>query len=205
MRRKLQYVPKIGHGALMRFAPSSRTGRMNGIALHLSNVPPRIAGDEYEHLFPERNPRWRFARLYDPAPPFSELAAGLGTDDRALALTATPHGPRVGGSATADLALWIVLTNAVDGNDAEFNDWYDARHIHDSLAIPGFVSGRRYRVTSAAGPDDARWSYLALYEIELTRAAEALAEAAVRAGGPQMPNPGYLAPGAAALPFRPMR
>lgn len=178
---------------------------MTEIALHLSNVPPHVAGVPYEHLFPERNPRWRFARLCDPAPPFAVLASDLEGDDRALALTAEPLGPRIGGPASiTDVALWIVLTNAAAGKDAEFNDWYDTRHLHDSLAIPGFVAGRRYRVTAAAGPDDARWSYLALYEIELNRAAEALAEAAARAGGPKMPNPGYLAPGAAALPFRPV-
>jgi hypothetical protein len=44
--------------------------------------------------------------------------------------------------------------------EAEFNDWYVTTHIPEILAIPGFVSARRYKVP---GPDAV---YLAVYEIE---------------------------------------
>lgn len=175
---------------------------MAEIALVLSNTRPQPAGGSYEHLFPEKSPRWLFARLL--APSGQALQAGVAKDADALALTATPLGPRVGAGVRGPVALWVVLTNPVAGKEAEYNAWYDGRHLDDSLAIPGFVAGRRYKVTDTVGPESARWAYLALYEIELDRAAEALAEAAARAGGPKMPNPGYLAPGTAALPFRPM-
>ena len=46
--------------------------------------------------------------------------------------------------------------------EREFNDWYDDTHIPELLAVPGFVSARRYRrVGDGGGPE-----YLAVYEIE---------------------------------------
>lgn len=177
---------------------------MAEIALVLSNTRPQPADGSYEHLFLEKSPRWLFAQLQDPASSGQAIQAAVAKDADALALTATPLGPRVGAGARGPVALWVVLTNPVAGKEAEYNAWYNNRHLDDSLAIPGIVAGRRYKVTDAVGPESARWAYLALYEIELDRAAEALAEAAARAGGPKMPNPGYLAPGTAALPFRPM-
>lgn len=175
---------------------------MAEIALVLSNARPVSASGLCEHLFPEKNPRWLFAQLSEAAPDLDDALAAIGDDPTATALKAAPLGERIGGPAQGPLALWVVLTNAVEGRDAEFNEWYDGRHIHDVVAIPGFVAGRRYQVTGMAGDVSSRWNYLAIYEIALDRAAESLAEAAARAGGPKMPNPGYLAPGVAALPFR---
>jgi hypothetical protein len=45
----------------------------------------------------------------------------------------------------------------------EFNDWYDNTHIPEILAVPGFVSARRYKVhgDSATGR-----AYLAIYELD---------------------------------------
>lgn len=46
--------------------------------------------------------------------------------------------------------------------DGEFNDWYDRTHVPELLAVPGFVSARRFRrVGDDGGPE-----YLAVYEIE---------------------------------------
>lgn len=173
---------------------------MTDIVLSLSNVRPDAGQRRYEHLFPEKNPRWRFAQLHDAAAkPRSEGGDG------ALLLTASARGPRiVGVDYTGPLALWIVLTNPAEGKEDEYNAWYDGRHVADTLALPGLTAARRYAVKDIDGPDDARWSYLAIYEVELARVGEALAEAAARAGGPKMPNPGMLAPGTAALPFRPI-
>jgi len=50
----------------------------------------------------------------------------------------------------------------------DYNKWYDEEHIPDILAIPGFVSARRYRVRDA-GPikaAPATPTYLTIYEIE---------------------------------------
>lgn len=171
---------------------------MEEIALVLDNARPQDTGEVYEHLFPEKGPRWRFAIFREGWTSDSILPA----NDGAVSIAATAIGPRKGGVATGPVVLWLVLTNPAPGKEAAYNEWYDGRHVADTLAIPGFLSARRYKVTSIDGPADARWSYLALYEIEADRAAESLAEAAARAGGPKMPNPGMLAPGTAALPLR---
>lgn len=42
--------------------------------------------------------------------------------------------------------------------EEEFNDWYDREHLAQVVAVPGFVSARRYRV------DDAPLKYLAWYD-----------------------------------------
>lgn len=46
--------------------------------------------------------------------------------------------------------------------DGELNEWYDGTHVPELLAVPGFVSARRFRrVGGDGGPE-----YLAVYEIE---------------------------------------
>ena len=42
--------------------------------------------------------------------------------------------------------------------EEEFNDWYNLEHIPQMVALPGFVSGRRYRVENATP------KYLAWYD-----------------------------------------
>ena len=36
--------------------------------------------------------------------------------------------------------MFLGLTNATEGRDDEFNDWYDNRHLPDVLAVEGFVA-----------------------------------------------------------------
>lgn len=53
-------------------------------------------------------------------------------------------------------------------SEAEFNDWYEA-HLHEILAIPGFVSAQRFRLEQAVVDEDGggpRYRYLALYEVD---------------------------------------
>lgn len=57
--------------------------------------------------------------------------------------------------------IMVVQSRPVSAErEAEYNDWYVNTHIPEILAIPGFVSARRYKVP---GPDPA---YLAIYAIE---------------------------------------
>jgi hypothetical protein len=58
--------------------------------------------------------------------------------------------------------LLLVLTNAVEGKEHEFNEWYTSRHVRDILKISGVVSAQRFRFL--AGREGFR--FLALYEIE---------------------------------------
>src|SRR5437763_10902424 len=57
-------------------------------------------------------------------------------------------------------AVLVAMMNPPVDEDA-FNAWYDEEHVPLRLAVPGFLSGRRYR---AAEPDGPR--YLALYDLE---------------------------------------
>ncbi|WP_167480822.1 hypothetical protein [Mesorhizobium waimense] len=40
--------------------------------------------------------------------------------------------------------VFTVLNNPVEGREAEFNAWYDDRHVHDILRLPGLVSAQRF-------------------------------------------------------------
>jgi hypothetical protein len=94
---------------------------------------------------------------------------------------------------------WIVLTNATQGSDATFNDWYDDVHIPDLLRVPGIVSARRFelapvQMTSeegqmkvvSTGDASLDYRYLALYAIETDDLEAVLEEVRVRAGTSEM-------------------
>jgi hypothetical protein len=61
---------------------------------------------------------------------------------------------------------FLVLTNAVEGTDDEFNDWYNNQHLKDLLAIDGFVAAQRFRLADTEQPQECTHRYMALYEIE---------------------------------------
>lgn len=59
----------------------------------------------------------------------------------------------------------VVLTNAVEGRDEAFNDWYNNHHLAEVVAIPGFHAAQRFklhRVTTGAFEN----RYLAIYDID---------------------------------------
>jgi hypothetical protein len=61
-------------------------------------------------------------------------------------------------------ATLIVFTSPVEGREDEYNDWYDNTHLAEFTALPGVVSGQRFKV-SPHGPK-APASYAALYELD---------------------------------------
>jgi hypothetical protein len=65
----------------------------------------------------------------------------------------------------SDQHLLLVQTQPVEGRDDEFNDWYDNFHLPHVLAVPGFVSVRRFE--TRPGPDGALAThrYMSLYEL----------------------------------------
>jgi hypothetical protein len=77
-----------------------------------------------------------------------------------------------------------VMTNAVEGRDAEFNEWYTNQHLGDVLRVPGFTAARRFKLSEGYSSPHA---YLALYEMETDNPAAVLEELTKRAGTPQMP------------------
>src|ERR1051325_11526081 len=56
--------------------------------------------------------------------------------------------------------LLVAFSNPPADEDA-FNAWYDEEHVPLRRAVPGFLSGRRYK----ASGDDAGPRYAALYEL----------------------------------------
>lgn len=56
------------------------------------------------------------------------------------------------------LCIW---TDVDASHEADFNAWYDREHMQERVAIPGFLSARRFRATDG-GPR----RYLALYVTE---------------------------------------
>ena len=56
----------------------------------------------------------------------------------------------------------IVHTSPADGREEEYNAWYDDVHLPEFSALPGVLTGRRFRVVS---PDPAaKPVYAAIYE-----------------------------------------
>ena len=91
---------------------------------------------------------------------------------------------------------FVVLTNAVEGKDDAFDEWYTNTHLGDVLAVPGFVSAQRFKLTDvqrAKPPHPFR--YLALYEIETNDLQKTLDELGKRSGTPAMVLTDTMAPG----------
>ena len=61
--------------------------------------------------------------------------------------------------------VFMVFANAVDGKDAEFNDWYNNVHLAEVLQVPGFATGQRFEMAGDPTPG-ADHKYLAMYELE---------------------------------------
>ena len=99
--------------------------------------------------------------------------------------------------------IFAVLTNPIEGREAEFNAWYDDRHVHDILRLPGLVSAQRFGlspVQSGATP----YQYLVLYEIETNDLAETIRELKAKDGTVEIPATTALASGVLASFFEPI-
>ena len=56
---------------------------------------------------------------------------------------------------------FVVIWNGISpGREADFKAWHREEHMPERLAIPGFISGTRWRA------DDARQNYFTLYTLE---------------------------------------
>jgi hypothetical protein len=71
--------------------------------------------------------------------------------------------------------IFLVLTNAVEGQDDPFNTWYDDKHTGDLLNIPGIVAVQRYVLEEMALPEGLdlpaelappTHRYLVIYELD---------------------------------------
>ena len=81
----------------------------------------------------------------------------------------------------------IALTNAAEGREANYNEWYEKQHMQDVLAIPGIQSAQRFQI-SEQSRQKLGYRYMAIYEVEtddITNIHRAIAE---RAGTDAMPR-----------------
>lgn len=62
--------------------------------------------------------------------------------------------------------ILIVLSNANEGCEEAFNDWYTNRHLDDLLLIDGVHAAQRFELAVTEPPQDASHRYLAIYEVD---------------------------------------
>ena len=75
--------------------------------------------------------------------------------------------------------LFIVRSNAALGREAEYNHWYTDVHLEEVLAIEGFKTAQRFKLSSAQAQPAQAHSFLAIYEIDSAdRATVAITEKA---------------------------
>ncbi|MCU1459480.1 MAG: hypothetical protein JWL73_3572 [Actinomycetia bacterium] len=73
----------------------------------------------------------------------------------------------------------IVFTNAAEGRDDEYNNWYDSVHIPEILALEPFTSAQRFRVSeNQIFPQTHKYVALYNFEGDADLASKALSEAA---------------------------
>ena len=61
---------------------------------------------------------------------------------------------------------FVVLTQPVEGQEDEYNDWYTNTHLGDVLQIPGITAARRYQATDVTPVEEGGHRYCAVYEVE---------------------------------------
>lgn len=81
----------------------------------------------------------------------------------------------------------VVLTNAVEGREDEFNEWYTGRHLDDVLALDGVRAAQRFEFTPSKLSRNPSHGYLALYEVDPDRREEAEAALLEASGTDAMP------------------
>lgn len=59
----------------------------------------------------------------------------------------------------------LVLSRPTPGNEAQYNDWYQNIHLKQIVAIPGFVSAQRFKLSVGMRGEDT-YPYMAIYEVE---------------------------------------
>ena len=67
----------------------------------------------------------------------------------------------------------LVLTEATEGKEAEFSDYYENLHLDEVLSTTGLLSAQRFKLAATAG-DPPPLEYLALYDAEAESAASVL-------------------------------
>jgi hypothetical protein len=84
----------------------------------------------------------------------------------------------------------VVFTNAAEGKDKEFNEWYQDTHLAQIVSIKSFVQAQRFRFSTNIVPGAANPSrYMAVYDIETDDINASLAAMNELAASGRMPLP----------------
>ncbi|MDB5481413.1 MAG: hypothetical protein JWO83_2466 [Caulobacteraceae bacterium] len=91
--------------------------------------------------------------------------------------------------------LFVVFTNAVDGLESEFNQWYSDTHLPDLLNVPGVGAAQRFSLSHTQMPDTLQpFKYMAIYELETDNIQGVVDELNARLGSPDLVMSDALAP-----------
>ena len=60
----------------------------------------------------------------------------------------------------------IVMMEVDEADDAVFNKWYNEEHLPERMAIPGYISARRFVLDPEDGPAGGVLRYLCIWELE---------------------------------------
>jgi hypothetical protein len=97
---------------------------------------------------------------------------------------------------------FFVLTNPIAGHEAEFNDWYNMRHLGDLLQLDGWTGAQRFRLADGMKRDQDtpryRFGYLTQWDWEGNDVGVLFGEAgkAIRGGKSRLGAAFNYAPGA---------
>ncbi len=69
--------------------------------------------------------------------------------------------------------LVLILTEPTEGNEDEFNDYYENLHLDEVLETTNLNSAQRFKLVGQAG-EDCPLPYLAVYETEADSAEEVI-------------------------------
>lgn len=126
-------------------------------------------------------PPWRYVSIYEAEGEVAELVAATNaaaeagrmtfTDaiaDDHVSWTAVPiegqSRPAKPETPAAERRIVLVFTNAVDGQDAELNEWYLGEHHPEVLSLGHVETAERFRLDETWRGETPPWRYLSLYE-----------------------------------------
>jgi hypothetical protein len=62
--------------------------------------------------------------------------------------------------------VFLGLTSPVEGQEDEYNKWYNETHVPEILSVPGIVSARRFKTKLVVAPGAPAWKYICIFEVE---------------------------------------
>jgi hypothetical protein len=80
----------------------------------------------------------------------------------------------------------VVMSDAVEGQEADYNEWYNNQHLADVVAVPGFTGASRFKLRSVPMGQCGN-QYMAIYDVESDDPEKAFENLASLMGTPALP------------------